>query len=336
MTALSRVRIPALNWKNILMAVGALAGIGMLIAACEAQADPDEAIDACYSTSDGDLRVLTSADDSCAYDEMPLSWNKEGLAGSQGEQGPIGPVGDEGPVGSTGADGADGDPGSAGPVGETGGPGPEGPQGATGADGPQGLAGPQGPPGESTAGGSRAEVTLRPGPIHLTEKSEGLLETHSRLCPFNERVEYVSSPQPKHWITVGHCADRPQDQYVAFDPVEAPSGAKTAISAADFPSGAEFTMEAVLLVEWRSGFSGDSGGTVCARMYDTTVDAPVAGSETCITRDPWGGAGLEHWLFKSSPLNPAAEEHDYVVQFTRSVYAMRVDGKGDARVVADW
>jgi len=82
-------------------------------------------IDACYTKSGGNLRVIDSSASQCKQNEAPLAWNVQGPKGDQGEVGPAGPTGPEGP---------------------------SGPAGATGQAGPQGLTGQQGPAGPAGAG----------------------------------------------------------------------------------------------------------------------------------------------------------------------------------------
>ena len=108
--------------------------------------DADGVIHVCYRTSNGSLRVIDTAVESCGGNELPLSFNQSGPEGPQGPAGPQGPQGVPGPVGPQGV------PGPLGPQGPQGLTGPQGPQGPVGPQGPQGIqgpAGPQGPQGES-------------------------------------------------------------------------------------------------------------------------------------------------------------------------------------------
>jgi hypothetical protein len=87
-----------------------------------------DAIQGCYSDTNGQLRVLTSGE--CKSSEIAIEWNKQGPIGETGATGP------QGPAGETGARGPQGDPG---PKGDTGAQGPEGPQGPVGPQGPTGV-----------------------------------------------------------------------------------------------------------------------------------------------------------------------------------------------------
>lgn len=116
-------RLAALPAVIALTAVVALAG-GIVVASIPA---PDGTITGCYHKTNGQLRVVESAD-KCNPSELALTWQQQG---PQGPQGPVGPQGPAGPQGATGPQGLTG---------------PQGPQGATG---PQGI---QGEPGVSSSG----------------------------------------------------------------------------------------------------------------------------------------------------------------------------------------
>ncbi len=88
--------------------------------------DSSGVIHACYSNSQGSVRIVESASD-CKNNETAITWNQTGPAGSPG---PAGPQGPSGPAG------------------------PQGPQGTAGAQGPSGPQGPQGPAGTARAAGS--------------------------------------------------------------------------------------------------------------------------------------------------------------------------------------
>ncbi len=127
--------------------------IGMALFATSAAAvasipDPYGTIHACYANKSGALRVIDSAEASCAAKETALEWGFSGQAGPAGPEGPAGAQGPQGPAGP---------PGPAGPAGSEGPQGPAGPAGAQGPVGPPGAAGPQGPPGP--AGGFTGLVT---------------------------------------------------------------------------------------------------------------------------------------------------------------------------------
>lgn len=93
-------------------------------------------VTACYSKSNGSIRVIDAATTTCKPNETTLSW------GTVGQQGPTGPTGPAGPAGAPGAPGAPGVAGPAGPAGPTGLTGPAGPAGPAGADGLPGEPGP--------------------------------------------------------------------------------------------------------------------------------------------------------------------------------------------------
>lgn len=78
----------------------AIAALALFIAvggiAFAAIPGPDGEIDACYKKSNGELRVVDTAE-ACLENEKKLTWNQ------QGERGPVGPQGEPGPP----ADGSD-------------------------------------------------------------------------------------------------------------------------------------------------------------------------------------------------------------------------------------
>jgi hypothetical protein len=98
-------------------------------------------IHACYSKSNGDVRIVPTASDCNAKTETAIKWSV------QGPEGPAGPEGPRGKTGATGATGLRGLTGPAGPQGPTGATGATGAQGIQGATGPAGSTGPQGPGG---------------------------------------------------------------------------------------------------------------------------------------------------------------------------------------------
>ncbi|MBV8906557.1 MAG: hypothetical protein JOZ22_23195 [Acidobacteriia bacterium] len=121
--------------NNRLLAAGAaIAGLIGIAVVNASIPGPGGVIHGCYNTSNGRLRVIDTATDSCKKDETALAWNQTG---------PAGPIGPAGPAGAKGA------AGPAGPAGPTGPTGPAGPAGAKGATGPAGPVGPAGPPGPS-------------------------------------------------------------------------------------------------------------------------------------------------------------------------------------------
>ena len=112
----------------------------------------DESIYACYNTTNGQLRRVTSFTE-CKTPEMPISWGVQGVQGLQGIQGIQGP---QGPKGDKGDKGDRGDVGPAGVTGRDGTQGLKGDTGATGATGQSGLngaAGAQGDPGNTGSPG---------------------------------------------------------------------------------------------------------------------------------------------------------------------------------------
>jgi len=118
-------------------------------AAFVARADSNQVFYACVNNSSGTIHMI-GATDSCASNELKLSWNQAGPQGLQGPSGPQGAAGPQGPQGPQGPSGPQGQPGT---DGATGAAGPSGPPGPTGADGAPGPAGPSGPPGPAGATG---------------------------------------------------------------------------------------------------------------------------------------------------------------------------------------
>lgn len=132
----------------VLVVIGALIAVGVAFATIP---DSGGVIHACYSDSNGSLRVVDGTD--CKSHETALSWNTQGTPGPTGPQGPAGPAGatgPAGPAGPAGPTGPKGDTGDTGPTGPAGPTGPKGDTGDTGATGPAGPAGPTGPAGPST------------------------------------------------------------------------------------------------------------------------------------------------------------------------------------------
>lgn len=93
------------------------------------------AVNGCYRTKDGTLRVVANANECDPKQETAIQWNKQGPAGPTGPAGPPGPAGPSGPVGPAGPQGAQGPAGIAGPEGPAGPAGPAGAQGAPGVSG---------------------------------------------------------------------------------------------------------------------------------------------------------------------------------------------------------
>jgi hypothetical protein len=104
--------------------VGVLVGLAALAAGGIAYATiPDSAgvIHGCYTKASsttqpvGSLRVIdTGVGQSCALNEVALSWNQQGVKGATGPQGPQGP---QGPTGAQGSPGVQGPKGATGPSG---------------------------------------------------------------------------------------------------------------------------------------------------------------------------------------------------------------------------
>ena len=191
---------------SLLAAVLLLAAAGTAFAVIPA---PDGTIHGCYSTSNGNLRVVDDPATDCKALEQSLDWSvaggpgpagpqgpqgPQGLPGVDGTQGPAGADGAVGPQGPAGADGAvgpagpQGDPGAVGPqgpkgdtgdTGDTGAAGPQGPQGDPGSAGAQGLQGPQGDPGpagpQGAAGPSVAYSASRTGKVVLRAHQRSLV-----------------------------------------------------------------------------------------------------------------------------------------------------------------
>jgi hypothetical protein len=95
---------------RVVAAVG-LAMVGLL------SADTAAAINGCYKSQNGQLRVINPVTDTCLPSETPISWSQTGPQGPKGDPGP------PGAAGTPGAPGAKGDPGAMGPVGPAGPPG---------------------------------------------------------------------------------------------------------------------------------------------------------------------------------------------------------------------
>jgi hypothetical protein len=56
----------------------------------------------CYTSANGQLRLIDPATDSCHPSETPISWSQTGPQGLKGDPGPPGPAGPQGPAGPTG------------------------------------------------------------------------------------------------------------------------------------------------------------------------------------------------------------------------------------------
>lgn len=56
----------------------------------------------CYTSANGQLRLIDPATDSCHPSETPISWSQTGPQGLKGDSGPPGPAGPQGPAGPHG------------------------------------------------------------------------------------------------------------------------------------------------------------------------------------------------------------------------------------------
>jgi hypothetical protein len=95
-----RVLPPQVQRVLVLAIVAALsfAAGGALIAYADS---PASVIYACVNNGSGTIHVI-GATDSCAANEIKLSWNTQGPPGPIGPQGPAGPTGPQGPAGPPG------------------------------------------------------------------------------------------------------------------------------------------------------------------------------------------------------------------------------------------
>ncbi len=111
----------------------AVAGVGIVYS----QTPTPPVINACVSKgllglAAGSIRIVSNVSH-CNANEIPLTWNQQGVPGPQGIPGAQGPQGLQGPQGV---------------------PGPEGPRGEQGAQGVQGVQGEPGPAGQTPVAGS--------------------------------------------------------------------------------------------------------------------------------------------------------------------------------------
>ena len=140
-------------------------------------------IHACVGNDNGvNIRIVTASSD-CRNNEMPLSWNQQGVQGPQGAPGPQGTQGAPGPQGPAGATGATGPQGPPGPAGAAGPQGPTGPAGATGQQGPLGPIGPQGPAGPRGEPRAVASVIAGPNPTFAGFGRSGRWASVSQWVP---------------------------------------------------------------------------------------------------------------------------------------------------------
>ena len=113
----TRKRIPAIVGLGIGIAI-----VGGSVAYASVP-DPAGAIQGCYSTITGQLRIIdTAKTPNCLITEKALPWSQigpqgtQGVPGIKGDTGPQGPAGDKGDQGAPGAQGAKGDTGPTGPA----------------------------------------------------------------------------------------------------------------------------------------------------------------------------------------------------------------------------
>ena len=166
---------------------------------------------ACVNNNSGTIKIV-SATTTCAYNEIQLVWNADGVTGATGATGATGSTGATGPTGQTGPTGAAGATGETGPIGPTGATGTSGATGArgatgatgangatgatggtgaTGATGPAALAAPLVPgtsflvPGAAVGNPGRSDVTLPcPPGMHVTSFSSGQYGLPTGAHPF--------------------------------------------------------------------------------------------------------------------------------------------------------
>jgi hypothetical protein len=90
------------RWTAIVAVVAALALGGVAWATIP---DSSGVIHACYTKSDGNLRVIDTSVTKCGRNESALSWGKTGPTGPQGPKGDTGATGPTGPAGTNGTNG---------------------------------------------------------------------------------------------------------------------------------------------------------------------------------------------------------------------------------------
>jgi hypothetical protein len=85
--------------KLAFAAGGAAAALAIGAAAFASIPDSGGVIHGCYQKNSGIVRIVDTANGSCANGEIAIQWNDTGPAGTQGPAGPQGPVGPQGPGG---------------------------------------------------------------------------------------------------------------------------------------------------------------------------------------------------------------------------------------------
>ena len=246
--------------------VGAVALVAAAVAAVAygAGALASDPINACVQRGSDHVRIL-SAGDSCTRAETPLSWNREGPAGTAGAAGQ---------AGATGPSGATGPAGATGPGGATG---PAGPAGAQGPTGPQGAQGPAGTSASAAAYEHVASVTpvTENFPVSTTVVTMHLPAGSYTLSAY---LEVLLTDGVSHEVADGLCQLSPN--IVGGDHIQNPGAGGLA--------GAQF-VQAIQHVSFGELVSLPAGGDVaveCSRFGGTfnvthaQLDAVEVGSIT--------------------------------------------------------
>src|SRR5918999_288116 len=134
--------------------------------AAEESKEGEATIKACYDRDTGALRKVDD-EAQCQESELFISWNVQGIPGSQGPAGIQGPAGPQGPAGVKG---------DKGDIGLTGAKGDAGPAGAKGDTGATGAKGDQGPPGRGLdrPGFATTTIAASGGQASIIVGSDGL------------------------------------------------------------------------------------------------------------------------------------------------------------------
>ena len=120
-----------------------------------------------------------------------------------------------------------------------------------------------------------------------------------------------SEPPVYATIPITSCPPRPgQDKLGSIE-----------LAARDYPSTAAFRLEVTELVATNT--------TLCFRLYDSTADQPVPGSEIC--RSNASSSESLHLRVRTDPLTLSIDSHEYVVQGRGSTgFAFA------ARIIVEW
>jgi hypothetical protein len=94
-----RRRVTRIALAITAVAVVAIAG-GVTYAV--AQVGGSGVLNGCYTSANGQLRLIDPTTDSCHPSETPISWSQTGPQGLKGDPGPPGPAGPQGPAGPPG------------------------------------------------------------------------------------------------------------------------------------------------------------------------------------------------------------------------------------------